>query len=249
MLHPVKGRAYCGPTSIAAITGLDVETVKYVVRKVNGKKFVKGMFNIETKKTLHALGYEIQSSSANHAEDNPTLARWFRTRKDRKELNLLHLTGHYIAVQGNKLVDTQTSGEVVNIGDAPRRRKRVKHVWKVIKIDTPTANKKAQQLIAEAKSKTRRRSPVDPGYKAWRKWVKRLGFKYELEYCGSDRSMPNYVTILEGSQVIMGGMQWTTLFEGWGDLIERLHSSIILFHEGNFREELQKDEDTLMYSV
>lgn len=61
----------------------------------------------------------------------PTLARWLAERPDKSATYVVQVTGHYVLVSGRKFVDTHTRGQWVNIGDAPRRRKRVEHVWMI----------------------------------------------------------------------------------------------------------------------
>jgi hypothetical protein len=59
-----------------------------------------------------------------------TLAHWLRKRKNRRELNVVELTNHWVVVEGHKFCDNHTM-EPVFIRKAPHRRKRVIQVYRV----------------------------------------------------------------------------------------------------------------------
>ena len=65
----------------------------------------------------------------------PTTASWLKTRNDKNELNLIVAGYHYQLVKGVKLVDSWTVAPVF-IRKAPRRRARMKKVYKVVKIES-----------------------------------------------------------------------------------------------------------------
>lgn len=117
----------CGPAAIAAITGKPVSEVKERVYSVKGKRYICGMSPALVRKTLATFGY---SSELSFTPDKPTFAAWLASRDNPEELCLVELTGHFVVVQGQMVVDNHTKRPVA-VKDAPWRRKRVKAVCRI----------------------------------------------------------------------------------------------------------------------
>ena len=160
----VEGKnGWCGPAVISSITGFPVDHVVETIRKVRenmGCEFssrwvagkdgeyynqdyrlpVKGMYDGEVRYTLQRYGYNLIPSVENVPRYNkkglrPTLAQWLKARGDRNEMNLISAGHHYQLVKGVKLVDNATKDPVF-ISKAPHRRRRMKKVYKVVKIES-----------------------------------------------------------------------------------------------------------------
>ena len=158
-----KKRLWCGPAVISAITGFPVSHVVETIKEVKvgmgegiGYRWVgkcgeqeekqyrlpvKGMHTGEVRYTLQRYGYNLVDSFYNAVHRNldtlrmPTTASWLKTRNDKNELNLIVAGYHYQLVKGVKLVDSWTVDPVF-IRKAPRRRARMKKVYKVVKIES-----------------------------------------------------------------------------------------------------------------
>lgn len=95
---------------------------------------VKGTHASEINRCLKHYGYRIVPTQVNLPRrwngNNPTIARWIKTRKDRNELNLVSAGHHWQLIKGIKFVDSFT-GHPVFIRKAPHRRARVIQVWRV----------------------------------------------------------------------------------------------------------------------
>jgi len=134
--NDTKAKAFCGPTAIAAITGQPISVVRDACRMARHgadwpTKFlrapnVKGMVNRELETALRTLGYVGRWM---HVPGNPTFAAWLenRTGEQRCKPCVVNVTRHYVTVSGYEFVDTFTKGEIVDVYEAPGRRKRVQH--------------------------------------------------------------------------------------------------------------------------
>lgn len=141
-LHPIKSsrenRIYCGPTAVATITGRSIECVEAWIntyRRKRQDKVVVASQPFELVYALKELGYKAVRTERYDVENKniqkPTLAKWLRSRKDRNQVYIIHITNHYVTVKGNKLIDNHTM-EPVFIRQAPHRRARVHSVIHVV---------------------------------------------------------------------------------------------------------------------
>lgn len=138
--NDTKAKAFCGPTAIAAITGQPISIVRDACRmarygatwptSLQRAPNVWGVSNKVLEKALRILGYV---GRWDKVDGNPTLASWLdnRTAEQRHRLCVVNVTRHYVAVAGYEFVDTFTRGGVVDIDEAPHRRKRVKRAFVV----------------------------------------------------------------------------------------------------------------------
>jgi hypothetical protein len=126
-------RLYCGPLAVAALIGADVDEVIRVIQLYRGhRRQVRGTRPEELQYVFRHLGHDMQLV-ADLSRNSPTLATWERERADWEfeQAWLLIVTGHWVAVCGRWFVDTWTAGKPVRIADAPRRRKRVRFVYRI----------------------------------------------------------------------------------------------------------------------
>jgi hypothetical protein len=68
---------------------------------------------------------------ADFSGDAPTLAGWFRLPRDPLDALVVEVTGHWVAVRGDWFCDTMTEGRPVRLRHAPRKRMRVRRVYRV----------------------------------------------------------------------------------------------------------------------
>lgn len=107
----IPGHLWCGPATIAAVTGRPVsEVVEWVrwIREKRGAGFrrpaVKWMYASEVVRALQYLGFP---DARCYACPDITFAQWRkkRTPEQRRRAEILLLTDHFVAVAGNRLVD------------------------------------------------------------------------------------------------------------------------------------------------
>jgi hypothetical protein len=126
-------RLFCGPVAVAALIGADVdEVIRVIQRHRNDYREVRGTHDHELKYAFQHFGYGM-NLVANLYQKSPTLAAWERDRTDWDAAYLVVVTRHWVAIRGQWLVDTWTSGAPVRIKDAPHRRKRVRLVYRICK--------------------------------------------------------------------------------------------------------------------
>lgn len=129
-------KPFCGPTAVAAITGAPLSLVLDSYRLVrHGPEWVDrgrtpritGAALRETEETLRLLGFV---GEWHQIERAPTLDAFAASRSDKMRTHplLVVVTGHYVAIHGERFCDTFSRGKVVNLDKAPRRRKRVRKV-------------------------------------------------------------------------------------------------------------------------
>lgn len=133
VIRDTKRAVYCGPMSIAAVTGERASTVLATIQRhrealgfghtASGRRrAIMGMMPSEVLGTLQRLGYPAEYVSL---RGRPTLAAWLREQKP-PGAQIVHVTGHYTAVDGRHMIDTKTKGQPVALAKAPHRRARVK---------------------------------------------------------------------------------------------------------------------------
>lgn len=147
--HDLKSHAWCGPTVLSAITGAKTSDIRTIIQRRRWSAApVKGVTEYDLRWVLYrhrfCLGEEVRFDEV----ARPTLAAWLRgrTADERKQTFVLMVrlgmrSGyfgpreklHWVVVRANTFVDTYTKGQLVTIGKAPHRRKRVVSafpVWK-----------------------------------------------------------------------------------------------------------------------
>lgn len=130
-------KAWCGPTVVAAITGLTIPAVKARIKKARGHNGpVMGTSSGELAAVLRGAGYNMNLSNRFRKDDDmPTLAQWlkgYRVSGD-DTIYIINVSHHWVVVKGRWFCDTYTKGIPVRASKAPHRRKRVKEVYAVRK--------------------------------------------------------------------------------------------------------------------
>lgn len=127
-------KVYCGPYAIAALTGLDVGFIEDQINHRRGKKPGCSVRWINGNELIHVgTRAKIRMGEAElRIAEKKTFARWLkeRTPEEVKAKYLVLVTGHWVAVQGRKMIDTWTRTPTF-IRKAPHRRKRVQVVIRV----------------------------------------------------------------------------------------------------------------------
>lgn len=123
MLHTpnydVRGRAFCGPTAMAAVTGMPISQIREIIREVwgttksNGAAMpVMGLDNASLLTSMLRLGWKV-AETADCEND-------VGQRRDRFRLGdfldangnggpfIVNVTGHYYAVSQGEICDTFT---------------------------------------------------------------------------------------------------------------------------------------------
>lgn len=131
---------YCGPAALCAISGATYEDVRSFVNvEVRNRKEnqgICGMHNFEMEKALWHLGYVADKLSCYSmytdmkGNKQLTLNQFLKNRKEHERncIMLILVTGHYLTVMGDKMVDNHTKSPI-NIALAPWKRKRMQGAW------------------------------------------------------------------------------------------------------------------------
>lgn len=157
MLHDIVGspsnrKHWCGPSALAAITGLNYMAALGVFQNIRGPNRVgrtaaiMGVHNPEMMRALTRAGYRTQEIGFARGA---TLARFLRERTDeqRSSTILVNAGHHYVVVKGNKGIDNKTKTPVF-ISKMPGRRMRMARAWIVTKV-APAAKPMAPVIVAQ----------------------------------------------------------------------------------------------------
>lgn len=137
MLYEVGNAAgrklWCGPTAVAAITGLDVTTVHMKIPRPR----VMGTAAHELWKVMMDAGWKVERCSNPHPDEKwhdgvLSFRRWSKSKhRDANVAYLVMLTDHWVAVKGRWMCDTYTQGKPVRLTQGPHKRCRVQRVYRV----------------------------------------------------------------------------------------------------------------------
>ncbi len=131
---------YCGPTVIASIVNKPVSVVYkaiWSVKRTRKRPPIKGMYNRELKDAFARFGYLlVPVDFIVPLPERETLNQWARGRGEEewKTTFVMVVGKHFVAVHGWKFVDSKVYGKPVFIEDAPCRRRRIRRLWKVVKM-------------------------------------------------------------------------------------------------------------------
>jgi len=155
-----KPRPYCGPTAVAAVTGIPVlRVIKALLRRkkeanrpkdknpIAWREYrkwarrarIKSTGRFELEYVLHKFrrlrlqGYPLTMA-------NPTLEQWLATAPrdggpKPRDRYIVEVTGHWVATQGWFVCDTYSHGKVVPIDKYARPKCRVVRVYRVVALD------------------------------------------------------------------------------------------------------------------
>ena len=154
MLHPPiydeRGRVWCGPTAIAAISGLPVSKIHRMIRRYRNKtrRFYgiapyqrktrpRGMGDIETLAVLDQLGYRPINRFHRHKDGTPYTPGAYLWRKSLREFCLdrghygpflIQLHNHYVTVSHGMICDSFTKVPIP-WREYPRLKRLVMNFW------------------------------------------------------------------------------------------------------------------------
>jgi len=131
-----KGRWYCGPYVMAAVTGESFETIRAAINHAKGRPSTRGVCSVRPRHLKHAfMGLGWRTFTTYHHADSPkmTLKQFMKSiRDDDDSIYVVYITGHYVAVQGDMFIDTFSTHKV-STAFAPRAGKTVKEVYRMRK--------------------------------------------------------------------------------------------------------------------
>lgn len=108
-LHPLPsdGRFYCGPSAIAAFTGLHPKReVREMVNKVRGRKPNAGVVLMQDFEVAAVLGHFGFSGHTDMTAMGQTLKAFVKENPD--FVGVLYVTGHFVAVSRGMCLDNHT---------------------------------------------------------------------------------------------------------------------------------------------
>ena len=132
-----KTQRFCGPGALSAITGRTAECGAAWINVERGRpawRLVQGCSNHQVRRALRKLGYiarrqyvcNVITRSGRFLK--PTVMQWLDQRIHKSATYLVVVTGHYVVVRGNQLVDNQ-HGNPVHVERSKHIRKRVRMVF------------------------------------------------------------------------------------------------------------------------
>jgi len=141
MSMPFGSNGYCGPTVLSILSGKSTDECSLLASK-DGKR-LGPMYVHQLTYSLTALGinylpYKTTLRIGRYDSKDypyPTLKQWMREARRPSERDtpfILVITGHYILVKGDEVVDTLTHGQWVNINCYKRKTSHVRGFIKVL---------------------------------------------------------------------------------------------------------------------
>lgn len=137
------GRAFCGPTAIAAITGQPISLIREVIRaqvgtKINGHaRAVMGVSNKVLLGTMDRLGWRVIDQSGDADRRNVFRFGDFLDHVQMHEHDgpyIVNVTGHYYAVDQDEICDTHTQIPIEIHRFKNGRRRWIKRWWQFEKL-------------------------------------------------------------------------------------------------------------------
>lgn len=157
MIHPIikdtPSRLYCGPTALAALTGLPTSKIFKMVRRVRGdadrryygkivngghvlsvtgrKRPIKSMWNSEMITVLHRAGLKVaDAKSLRRVPEHAMTLGEFCDDRGHSGPYLLEVTRHYVVVSHGQIIDTLTGYKPIPWREYKKLRTKVKQWWK-----------------------------------------------------------------------------------------------------------------------
>jgi hypothetical protein len=125
---PFGGNRYCGPFALAHILRTDTNRASAELRKVSGKRYVKGVRSKYVLEVLNAHGFALVDETPHPSVQ---LQTWMRDYwSDPDGLYPVNITGHYLIVDGGEYFDN-----ACHLGKplerCPHLRRKVKSIWSI----------------------------------------------------------------------------------------------------------------------
>ncbi len=132
-----KGKWYCGPYVMAAVTGESFDTIRTEINRAKGRPDTRGVCSVQPwqlRKAFRELGWT-SFTTYHHGESPKMRLKEFMKSipHDDTTIYVVYITGHYVAVQGSMFIDT-FSKHKVSTAFSPQAGKTVKEVYRMRKI-------------------------------------------------------------------------------------------------------------------
>ena len=127
-LHRIVGRAgKCGPSAIAAVTGLPTHDCAALLREVTGRQQIHGVHGYELMAAMSLAGWHCERRLHRPAE-RPTLAAWLDAHDTFAHSFVLVVRHHFVAIGNGEIADSGWMYErrPQPVATAPHRRVRVR---------------------------------------------------------------------------------------------------------------------------
>lgn len=139
----LSGNRWCGPAAVAILTGRPSGDVARHMRRYTGRRQITTTSVREVSDALRCLGNLYLTEIRNYEDlpklpsvdgfraGRPTLAAVLRGRTaiERRQTWLVSAGNHWCVVSGRRYACGLTNGRAVWIGEAPRRRARVRAAY------------------------------------------------------------------------------------------------------------------------
>ena len=127
-LHRIVGRARkCGPSAMAAVTGLPTHDCAALLREVTGLDQIHGVHQRDLVAAMARAGWRCER--APHPRNaRPTLAAWLRDHDTFAQPFILVVRNHYVALGDGEIADSGWlyDRRPMPVATAPHRRIRVR---------------------------------------------------------------------------------------------------------------------------
>ena len=111
-LHRIVGRAgKCGPSAMAAVTGLPTHECAALLREVTGRTQIHGVQSYELMAAMALAGWRCQRTLHRGAA-RPTLAAWLRDHDTFAHSFVLVVRHHFVAVGSGEIADSADAFEI-----------------------------------------------------------------------------------------------------------------------------------------
>ncbi|MCY4029665.1 MAG: hypothetical protein OXH75_25540 [Acidobacteria bacterium] len=127
-LHRIVGRARkCGPSAMAAVTGLPTHDCAALLREVTGSSQIHGVRQDDLVAAMALAGWHCERA-AHPRSARPTLAAWLRGHDTFAHPFILVVRNHYVALGGGEVADSGWlyRRRPMPVAGAPHRRVRVR---------------------------------------------------------------------------------------------------------------------------
>ena len=132
-----KGKWYCGPYVMAAITGASFDKIRAAINAAKGRPDTRGVCSVHPrhlKLAFREFGWKSFTTYHHKYEPKMRLKEFMHgLDPNDPELYVVYITGHYVAVQGGLFIDT-FSKHKVSTAFSPQSGKTVKEVYRMRKI-------------------------------------------------------------------------------------------------------------------
>ena len=150
VVRATRSQNWCGPTAIAALTGLTYDESSEAIRKFSRRRKVTGTTSWEVLSVLKKCGYTKQTTIRPRDDEGKLLTfnQYLRRRGDLEKSNpiLINAGHHWIVVLRNKAICSLTRSQPVKISEYKHKKVRVKNVNVLERTKKPTKAELRQVL-------------------------------------------------------------------------------------------------------